>query len=412
MAAFVTLLVTVWGVGFLWFRGDFAVSQTATTAGKPHSSAFSSDSPSGYPLATPTPAPSPSAVANESSGALPRASARASIPAGATQPTAAAAATGAGAAAAQPTLALPLPRSPRLPPAYTGNIGRGVERKPVDVNPVLARPNPVAIPPVATFTMATFNLLGSSHTRSGGKASRRPSGPDRMGGAVSLLASHGISVVGFQEFQTDQRKAFASRAPGWTIFPGDSLGGGGGENSIAWRTDTWELVKPGSVPIPYFNGRIRPMPSVLLRHKSTGVQAYFSNFHNPADTRQFRNQGRFRAEATRREINLFNQLEQTGIPQFVTGDMNDRTDYFCRVTGATPLVAAAGGSNNGRCVVPRPTQIDWILGSPNAEFSGFSVDRGPLVRQTTDHPVVSTKVTIDALKFKNAYQPGAVTPGQ
>ena len=46
---------------------------------------------------------------------------------------------------------------------------------------------------------------------------------------------------------------------------------------------------------------------------------------------------------------------------------------------------------------------DWILGSPNVEFSDYSIDRGPLVRQTTDHPVVSTKVTIDAVNFKNAY---------
>ncbi len=145
------------------------------------------------------------------------------------------------------------------------------------------------------------------------------------------------------------------------------------------------------------------MPSVLLRHKPTGVQAYFSNFHNPADTRKFRNQGRFRAEATRRQINLFNQIEQSGIPQFVTGDMNERDGYFCRVTGATPLVAAAGGSNNGRCIVPRPTQIDWIFGSPSAEFSEYSVDKSPLVRRTTDHPVVTAKVTIDAAKFKNAY---------
>ena len=96
------------------------------------------------------------------------------------------------------------------------------------------------------------------------------------------------------------------RAPGWAIYPGLTRSATAGENSIGWRTDTWEMVKPGSVPIPYFNGGVRQMPSVLLRHKKTGVQAYLSNFHNPAETGQFHNQGRFRSAATTREISLFN----------------------------------------------------------------------------------------------------------
>ncbi|MEO7351304.1 MAG: endonuclease/exonuclease/phosphatase family protein [Marmoricola sp.] len=351
MAAFVLLLVAVWGAGFLWVRGDLDPSpgQGAVSATRPSVSAAPSQSsrPSTGPTANP----------------------------------------------------------------YTGKVTPAEERRQVDVNPVRVRPRPLALPPVVKFTMATFNLLGSSHTRGGGKASRMASGPQRIANAVSILDSHGVSVVGFQEFQPDQRRAFAGRARGWEIYPGDGLGRGDGENSVAWRTDTWELVKPGSIPIPYFNGRVRQMPSVLLRNKETGVQAYFSNFHNPADTGRFRNQGRFRAVATSREITLFNQLESTGIPQFVTGDMNDRAEYFCRVTGSTPLIAAAGGSNNGGCAVPRPTQIDWILGSPKVEFSDYSVDRDALVRRTTDHPVVFTQVTIDALRFKGAYEPKAVTPG-
>ena len=41
-------------------------------------------------------------------------------------------------------------------------------------------------------------------------------------------------------------------------------------------------------------------------------------------------------------------------------------------------------------------------------FSGFVVDRSPLVRRTTDHPVVVATVTVDALKFAKAYQPQPV----
>ncbi len=161
------------------------------------------------------------------------------------------------------------------------------------------------------------------------------------------------------------------------MYPGLSMGRRAGENSVAWRTDTWEMVKPGLVPIPYFNGRIRPMPYVLLQHKQTGVRAYFSTFHNPANIGG--NMQRFRSEATRREINLFNQLEKEGIPQFVTGDMNERTEYFCRVTGSTPLISPAGGSNNGGCRPPPRPGIDWIFGSPGVQFTSY-ISRSQRVR--------------------------------
>jgi hypothetical protein len=354
MAGFVVLLVAVWGVGFLWVRGDLNPSAKAAPD-KPASSAATDPSAS----AEPAPA-SPSASASDGK--------------------------------------------------YTGKVAPEQERKQVDVNPDPIRPRPRALPPVAQFTVATFNLLGSSHTRQSGKNPSMASGPQRMGGALQILASHGVSVVGFQEFQPDQRRVFQSRAKGWAMYPGLSMGGGAGENSVAWRTDTWDLIKPATVPIPYFNGRQRPMPFVLLRHKQTGVQAYFSTFHNPADTRQFRNQGRFRSAATGREINLFKQLETTGIPQLVTGDFNDRAQYFCRVTGSTGLIAAAGGSNSGRCLPPPRMQVDWIFGSPGLQFSGYTIDRGALVRRTTDHAVVVSQVTVDALKFKNAYTPTPTTP--
>jgi hypothetical protein len=349
MAAFVVLLVAVWGVGFLWVRGDLK----------------------------PGPDRADAARADTSKTADPSASSTTEIPSpGAT---------------------------------YTGKVGPEDERRAVDINPAPARPRPLALPPVVAFTMASFNVLGSSHTNRGGHSPGMASGPQRIGSALAVLNGHGVSVVGIQEFQPDQRATFQRQAQGWAMYPGLSLGRRAGENSVAWRTDTWQLVRPGLVDIPYFNGRIRPMPYVLLRHTRTGVLAYFSTFHNPADIGG--NMQRFRNEATRREINLFKQLETTGIPQFVTGDMNERDEYFCKVTGATPLIAAAGGSNQGGCVPPRPAQIDWIFGSPAVVFSRYVVDRSPLVRRTTDHPAVVATVVVDALKFQKAYQPDPrVTP--
>ena len=88
--------------------------------------------------------------------------------------------------------------------------------------------------------------------------------------------------------------------------------------------------------------------------------------------------------------------------------MNEREEFFCQVVGATSLKAAAGGSvTNGSCQPPRPTQIDWILGSPDVVFDDYNIDRSALVAHTTDHPVVSTHVVVDSLKFKNSYATGS-----
>ena len=117
------------------------------------------------------------------------------------------------------------------------------------------------------FTMATFNLLGSSHTAQGGHSPGMASGVARMPGALQILAQHQVSVAGLQEFQPDQRAAFQRQATGWAMYPGLSMRRKAGENSVAWRTDTWDLVKTGLVNITYFNGRERPMPYVLLQEQ-------------------------------------------------------------------------------------------------------------------------------------------------
>ena len=354
MATFVVLLVAVWGLGFMWVRGDLDPSADKVSAS--NADAKDKASPSASPSASATPSEQPSV---------------------------------------EPTVKLRAkPKAMKAAKA---------DKKAVVVNPVEPRPKPRVRPPVAEFRMATFNVLGSSHTGTGGHHARLASGPQRIGGVMALLDGHNISVLGIQEFQPNQRAAFQGRAGGWSMYPGLSMGRRAGENSVAWRNDTWEMVEPGLIPIPYFGGRIRPMPYVLLRHRATGVQAYFSTFHNPANVGG--NMQRFRNEATRRQIGLFNRLEGTGLPQFVTGDMNERAEYFCRVTGSTPLVSPAGGSNRGGCQPPRRSRIDWIFGSPNARFSEYQIDRGPMVRGTSDHPILVTKVTIDALKFPKSYTP-------
>ena len=147
--------------------------------------------------------------------------------------------------------------------------------------------------------------------------------------------------------------------------------------------------------VPYFHGRPTPMPYVRLRSAETGAEAWVANFHNPASTRLHPEQQRFRDEATRIEIDLANRLEDTGLPVFLVGDMNEKDEYFCRLTAAAPMVAARGGSNEGGvCDAADPQTVDWIFGTRDIRFSRYREDRSPLVHRTSDHPVVVARAEI------------------
>ena len=248
-------------------------------------------------------------------------------------------------------------------------------------------------PPVLDFTLSTFNMLGSSHTSRSGKRPGMASGRVRAGRAAILLARHGTDVAGFQELQGDQLAAM-QRHTSMDFYPGFALRRRDSENSIGWRRDTFVAVERHTVTIPYFNGHGRAMPYVRLKNLDTGLEAWFANFHNPADTRQYHHQQRWRSRATSIEVDLANRLMKTGLPVFITGDMNERDSYFCRMTSGAPMVAARGGSHNGGCQPGNPRAVDWIFGSQGVSFSDYAEDRSHLVDITTDHPVVSTSVRI------------------
>ncbi|MGZ4500400.1 MAG: endonuclease/exonuclease/phosphatase family protein [Nocardioidaceae bacterium] len=356
-AALVTLLVV--GAGFLVTRSTGARDLLASAAGSPRAARR-------HPAAVRTAAPTaPTAAAPPVRGTEPFTVLRA-------RPTAAAA------------------RTPQPAQRHQKQLAQRRQQQPRKQHRMQHRPAP---PPQLDFTISSFNALGASHTVPGGTHPTYAPGPERARWAAGLLAAHGVEVVGFQELQAPQLSMLERVAPGYAFYPGFSQGRLGTENSIAWRTDTWQLVRANTVSIPYFNGHRRAMPYVLLRNAATGLEVYVANFHNPASVPRFRDQQHWRDVATGMEISLVNTLHQeTGLPVFVTGDMNERDEYFCRVTAGTGMVAAAGGSNTGSCAPPRPIGIDWIFGTPGVQFSGYTVDRSPLVQRTTDHPVVISQV--------------------
>ena len=243
------------------------------------------------------------------------------------------------------------------------------------------------------FRVASFNVLGASHT--GGAAGRAGfgAGSSRMAMAVSYLRARAIDVVGFQEFEDPQYTAFANTAGEYAVWPARALGPKSIRFSIAWRTTTWTLAEARSIGSPYAGGGYIQMPYVKLRHNVTGREVWFANFHNPADTPSLGRNARWRAIATGIQTALAKRLRsETGLPVIITGDMNERAAYFCPMTVRTDLGAANGGSTGAACVPPRAMQVDWIFGSSDLVFSNYLADRSAPVPRMTDHPVVSADV--------------------
>jgi len=192
----------------------------------------------------------------------------------------------------------------------------------------------VARMPATQFRVSTFNLLGAGHTAPGGDKPGYASGYTRMGWSVQLLRQQAIDIVGFQEMRPVQFDRFMELAgKEFGIYPGDQLADAAGANSIAWRKDTWNLIQANTIQIPYFEGNLIRMPYLLMENRETGQRFWFANFHNPANPPKYGDQEKWRDKATELEIGLVNRLREQNpsIPFVMTGDFNEREEFFCRV---------------------------------------------------------------------------------
>ena len=235
------------------------------------------------------------------------------------------------------------------------------------------------------FTVASFNVLGASHSDNGGHASRFAAGTTRMSWTVGLIQRLGIDVIGMQEFQPPQATAF-NRQTGnaFSYYPS------GSPNVVAWRTSVFDRVDARPNLTPYINGLRVPMPAVRLRHKATGVDVWVMSAHNAASLARTGNNDRWRAVAREQQVRLTRQLRAGGTPVIMTGDMNEREPYFCRYTASGDMRAAAGGGTGGRCQPPPASlaRIDWVFGSRDISFSGYRAVKDGVVKRTSDHPLI------------------------
>ena len=231
----------------------------------------------------------------------------------------------------------------------------------------------------ASFQIASFNLLGSSHTAASGNKPQYRSGTSRAPDAVKYLDKHGVDVAGLQEFQGDQQQAFKRLKPGWKLSAQR-------DNAIAWDNSKFKLVKEQSVTIPYFEGSPRKMPVVLLEDRATGKRMWMVNIHNPANTKDHPNNEANRDKATKIEQDLIKRLSSDGTPVFLVGDFNEKAEAHDKITSVANTSSAAPKQAK--------TGIDWIFGTGAIEFSDYAFEQGTQKSKTSDHPLVVSTATI------------------
>lgn len=241
-----------------------------------------------------------------------------------------------------------------------------------------------------TFRLASFNMLGDVHTQP--YAHDDEYAPYRMRAEWSrdvLDRLEAPDVIGLQETAPDQLTAVTRALGGqYEAWPGNT-GQGSVQMSLLWRTSVWEAVEKDTITIPFIDWQ-RKAPVVRLRHQVTGQQIWVINVHNAP--RELQGQ---RDQAVRIETDKIRELRRSGLPVFLTGDMNEKQRVFCSVLSRTDLDSPAGGSYaDGTCRPPRDMRIDWIFGSPEAEWSDFSYHVSPLKTWVNDHRIAVSTVSL------------------
>jgi endonuclease/exonuclease/phosphatase family metal-dependent hydrolase len=253
--------------------------------------------------------------------------------------------------------------------------------------PSQATPSP-AVPDV-TVTVGSFNVLATQHTTPQGDHPSYPSASWRSPQAAGLIRAHGVDVVGTQELKPDQLNTL-TRLTGMAAYPGHAFGPRDTDNSILYDPRKFEFVSGTSFTIRFMNAD-RPQTVLRLRERETDREMYFVNMHASAGEGEYavsRRAGHLTA------VGEINRMKREGLPIFLTGDMNDREEFYCRVVPPTGLVAAVGGSVAGGCRPAPRLAVDWVLGTPDVTFTRYWEDRSPTRRKVSDHFFISAVATI------------------
>jgi endonuclease/exonuclease/phosphatase family metal-dependent hydrolase len=243
----------------------------------------------------------------------------------------------------------------------------------------------------ASFKIGTYNILGSNHA---------PNGRGRAATSAGFITSRGVDLIGLQEVQRDQQGVFEANMPGYAFWPDGALGRQDYRKQIAWRTSMFEFVDGGAAYYTFTSMPGIPMPWVRLRHLASGAEFYIINNHNSA-----RDLEGERDASTGIAIDLIQELRASGLPVFIVGDMNEHTEFFCRVAQATGMVGANGGNGSGGCTLPPPPlRVDWIMGV-GASFSGYVQDGASISSGASDHYFLHADTSIDVVREPESARP-------
>ncbi len=254
----------------------------------------------------------------------------------------------------------------------------------------------VPAPSPDSFNVATFNMLGGSHTN--GRGGFR-SGSSRMKGATGYLKKHSVVLAGLQELEPKQASEFLKRTRGkWTLVGAPSRSGKSTDtrNAVVFLKRRFTLLKRSYVPIRYFHGKRVNVPLVKLKSKKNGRVVWVLNTHNPADMSG--SNRRWRAVSVGRQLKRIERLHSRGKTVLYTGDMNAKQEFFCRATKSGTLRSASGGSAGKRCRYPKANGIDWVLGTKDVRFARWRSDKSTRSRGISDHPIVVAEATIPPRK--------------
>lgn len=237
-----------------------------------------------------------------------------------------------------------------------------------------------------TVHIATFNVLGSQHSMKGGSHPSFPPAGVRTARAAGYIARHGADIVGTQELQADQLRQLTG-ATGMAAYPGFGWGEKETDNSILYDPGDYEYVSGDTYYITFVH-RTRPQPILRLRDRDTGREFYVINTHTTPGAGASMGE-RHRAHAT--TSSLVRRLHaETGLPVLLTGDMNDREQFYCRVVATGGMSTPQGGSYSGGCRPPAGhLAVDWVAGVGVDGWSDYWMDQSSVANKTSDHFVVS-----------------------
>jgi hypothetical protein len=242
--------------------------------------------------------------------------------------------------------------------------------------------------------IGTLNWRGASHYRSDPHPGERPY-TARVANMVAKVNASAATIVGFQEFESPQARAFLAATNGrWALARGRVHGRPDTRDAIAYQPSAWTVIETRYVEIDY-GGTPEQIPFVRFASTSGLGDIWVLNTHNPADVVHGSDQMRDAAVHAEADALRRQHAADPAAPLLFVGDMND-SSRFSRLflTSAGPGWTAANPIHATGDTAGWGGHIDWIMGGPGVSFTSTVTDKttNDGARNYTDHPFVYATV--------------------